>query len=106
MFTRVLQEGTEFDRTLELPASVRNRIAGGEPATKAVREWRGISQIELADRTSLAITQIMRAERGGEVSKPVLRLMARGLRVLDCVFIPSEPKSEISHATADPRSPA
>lgn len=101
MFKRTMHDEVEFDPTLELPASVRDRIAGGEPATKAVREWRGISQIELADRTSLAITQIMRAERGGEVSRPVLKLMARGLRVRDWVFIPGEPKSETSQSAAD-----
>ena len=69
--------------TAALPDHVRARIASGEPCVKVIREWRRLSQADLADRTGVAITQIMRAETGGVVSKPALRLLARGLRVVD-----------------------
>lgn len=70
-----------------LPMPVSRRIEAGEPAVKVIREWRGISQEDLADRTGVAITQVMRAERGSDVSPAALRLMARGLRVLDEVLL-------------------
>jgi len=66
-----------------LPGHVQSKIDGGESAIKAIREWRQLSQADLADRTGVAITQIMRAETGGTVSVAALRLMARGLRVWD-----------------------
>ena len=66
-----------------LPDRVQARIDAGEPAAKVIREWRGLSQADLADRTGVAITQIMRAEGPGDVSLEALRLIARGLRVCD-----------------------
>lgn len=70
-----------------LPERVSRRIDAGEPVVKVIREWRGLSQEDLADRTGVAITQVMRAERGSDVSPAALRLMARGLRVLDEVIL-------------------
>src|SRR5690242_6963750 len=66
-----------------LPAHVDDKIRRGEAPVKALREWRGLSQIELADRSGVAITQITRAERGYETSPAVLRCLARALRVRD-----------------------
>lgn len=71
-----------------LPPHILHRIEAGESPVKAIREWRRLSQADLADRTGVAITQIMRAETGGLVSKPALRLMAQGLRVVDELLIP------------------
>jgi hypothetical protein len=70
-----------------LPDDVRCRIASGEPAVRVIREWRCLSQVDLADRTGLAITQIMNAERGSVVSKPALRLIARGLHIVDTLLL-------------------
>ncbi len=70
-----------------LPPQVAARIAAGEAAVKVLREWRGLSQIELADRSGAAITQITRAERGYETSPAVLRCLARALRVTDDLLL-------------------
>jgi len=66
-----------------LPPHVTAKMRLGEPAVKVVREWRGISQEELADRSGVAITQIARAERQMDTSPAVLRCLARALRVRD-----------------------
>lgn len=73
-----------------LPEHVNSQIEAGEPPVKVIREWRRLSQTDLADRTGVAITQIMRAETGGLVSKPALRLLARGLRVVDELLIEAD----------------
>ncbi|MCX5579266.1 helix-turn-helix domain-containing protein [Kaistia terrae] len=69
--------------TAGLPSHVLDKIAAGEQPLKAIREWRCISQTDLADRTGVAVTQIMRCESGWLISKEALRLLARGLRVRD-----------------------
>lgn len=69
-----------------LPPSVISKVQHGETMLKAIREWRGLSQADLADRTGIAITQIQRAERGGDISPEVMRGLARGLRVRDDIF--------------------
>lgn len=66
-----------------LPPHVEAKVASGEAPVKVLREWRGLSQIELADRSGVAITQIARAERRYETSPAVLRCLARALRVRD-----------------------
>ncbi|MCX5496493.1 helix-turn-helix transcriptional regulator [Kaistia dalseonensis] len=70
-----------------LPAHVADKISAGETAVKAVREWRGLSQIDLADRSGVAITQIQRAEIGHDASIAMLRCLARALRVRDDILI-------------------
>ncbi|BCP52017.1 hypothetical protein K32_06340 [Kaistia sp. 32K] len=69
--------------TAALPSHVMDKIAAGEHPLKAIREWRCISQTDLADRTGVALTQITRCETGWMISKDALRLLARGLRVQD-----------------------
>jgi predicted transcriptional regulator len=69
--------------TAALPVHVRDKIAAGEHPLKAIREWRCISQTDLADRTGVSLTQISRCESGWLISKDALRLLARGLRVKD-----------------------
>ncbi len=69
----------------EMPSLLLERL--GEPAVKVVREWRGISQEELADRSGVAITQIARAERQMDTSPAVLRCLARALRVRDELLV-------------------
>jgi hypothetical protein len=64
-----------------LPPSVSSKVRHGESSLKAIREWRGLSQVDLADRTGIAITQIQRAERGSDIPGEAMRLLARGLRV-------------------------
>ncbi|MBZ9938718.1 helix-turn-helix transcriptional regulator [Mesorhizobium sp. BR1-1-16] len=70
-----------------LPSHVDAKIKRGEAPVKALREWRGLSQIELADRSGVAITQITRAERRYETSPAVLRCLARALRVRDDLLL-------------------
>ncbi len=69
--------------TCTLPPHVDSKIKSGEAAVKVLREWRGLSQDELADRSGVAITQITRAERCYETSPAVYRCLARALRVPD-----------------------
>lgn len=66
-----------------LPAHVADKVRAGETAVKALREWRGLSKVDLADRSGVAITQIERCERGYDTSPAVLRCLARALRVRD-----------------------
>ncbi len=70
-----------------LPPHVDTRIRSGESPVKVLREWRGLSQIDLADRSGVAITQITRAERGYETSPAALRCLARALRVTDDLLL-------------------
>lgn len=70
-----------------LPAHVEAKVRLGEARVKALREWRGLSKIDLADRSGVAITQIDRCERGYETSPAVLRCLARALRVRDDLLL-------------------
>lgn len=47
-----------------LPADVADRILEGERPLKVLREWRGLSQTQLAERTSLPQPTIALLERG------------------------------------------
>ena len=47
-----------------LPASVVDRIVAGESAIKVLREWRGLTQDQLAKRTGLASQYISQIETG------------------------------------------
>lgn len=64
-----------------IPASVLSALAAGAQPVKALREWRGLSQDALADRSCLAISQVQRAERGGDIPRGAMRLLARALGV-------------------------
>lgn len=84
-----------------LPSHVLAKIDHGDSTLKAVREWRGISQVDLADRSGVAITQITRAEDGQDCSIAVLRHLARALRVCDDVLVGSSTEAAGAN-TLDP----
>lgn len=63
-----------------LPAEVADRIIEGERPLKALREWRGLSQTQLAERTGLPQPTVALLERGrrkGTLAK--WRAIARAL---------------------------
>lgn len=48
------------------PALVAERIAAGESTVKVIREWRGLTQQQLADQSGVAKNYISQIERGPE----------------------------------------
>lgn len=46
------------------PEDVARRLIAGEPALKVLREWRGLTQAKLADRSGVATQYISQIERG------------------------------------------
>lgn len=64
-----------------LPDPVRSALAAGAKPVKAFREWRGLSQDALADRSCLSITQVQRVERGGDIPAGAMTLLAKALGV-------------------------
>jgi transcriptional regulator with XRE-family HTH domain len=69
-----------------IPQPVQTAMARGAQPVKALREWRGLTQDALADRSCLAISQVQRAERGGEIPVAAMRLIARALGVPETVL--------------------
>jgi transcriptional regulator with XRE-family HTH domain len=64
-----------------IPLPVQTALKHGATPVKALREWRGLTQDALADRSCIAISQVQRAERGGEIPAAAMRLIARALGV-------------------------
>jgi DNA-binding XRE family transcriptional regulator len=46
------------------PAEVAKRLIAGEVPLKVIREWRGLSQVELGKKASVAAQYISQIERG------------------------------------------
>ncbi|HET7084686.1 MAG TPA: helix-turn-helix transcriptional regulator [Rhizomicrobium sp.] len=46
------------------PEEVARRLLAGEPPLKVIREWRGLTQEDLADRSHVATQYISQIERG------------------------------------------
>ena len=66
----------------EFPLQVRAALARGEPAVQVFRQYRGISQTELAKRLKVSrqyISQIEKGERSG--SAKILKNIAKALAV-------------------------
>lgn len=75
-------------RDIELPAAVAERIARGENPIRVIREWRGLTQLQLGEMKAKVdghpigqgyLSQLERDERKGTAA--VLKALARALRV-------------------------
>jgi transcriptional regulator with XRE-family HTH domain len=75
-------------REIELPATVAERIARGENPIRVVREWRGLTQLQLGEMKAKVdgrpigqgyLSQLERDERKGTAM--VLKALARALKV-------------------------
>jgi|SRR5438876_8820040 len=65
-----------------IPMDVAERIAAGEHPIRALREWRGMTQMELSYRTNIGqgyISDLESGRRKGTVA--ALRIIAEALRV-------------------------
>jgi DNA-binding XRE family transcriptional regulator len=68
--------------TLRYPAAVAEAIANGENRIRAIRKWRGLSQVELAAKAGTdqgTISALEAGRRRGPVA--VLQMIARALEV-------------------------
>ncbi len=64
------------------PAEVAKRLVGGEPALKVIREWRGLTQIALGEKSGVAMQYISQIERGSRnAGKKVAAKLAKALDV-------------------------
>ena len=64
------------------PAEVVNRLLEGENPVRIWREFRGISQSQLAERTAVTVAHISQIESGKrECSVKLLRVLAKVLEV-------------------------
>ena len=65
-----------------LPKEVVDRLAKGESPVRVLREWRGVTQIDLSAKTSLSQGHISDIENGRRIGTPAaLRRIADVLRV-------------------------
>jgi len=65
-----------------LPKEIVDRIAGGESALKVLREWRGLTQVQLSSRTDVSQSHISDIESGRRIGTPsTLRSFADALKV-------------------------
>lgn len=65
-----------------LPAEVSHGLLRGESRLKAIRKWRGLTQIALADRAGVGQGYLSDLERGRKRSAPdTLAALARALDV-------------------------
>jgi len=65
-----------------LPKEIVDRIAGGESALKVLREWRGLTQVQLSSRTDVSQSHISDIESGRRIGTPsTLRSFAVALKV-------------------------
>ena len=65
-----------------LPKEIVDRIAGRENALKVLREWRGLTQVQLSSRTDVSQSHISDIESGRRTGTPsTLRLFADALKV-------------------------
>lgn len=65
-----------------LPKSVVDRIADGEHPLRVIREWRGVTQVDLAAATDLSQGHISDIENGRRTGTPAtLRRIAQALDV-------------------------
>ena len=64
------------------PSDVVRRIASGENVLKVIREWRGLTQAELAKRTGRAKQYISQLETGSRsIGRKTARVLAPALNV-------------------------
>ena len=60
----LIAAGVEGRNDETYPEEVARRLLSGEPALKVIREWRGLTQEELADQSHVATQYISQIERG------------------------------------------
>ena len=75
-----LGEAAAGDATLPA-AAVRRIVVGGESAVKVVRELRGLSQRQLAERTESSAAYVSQIEAGRPAGRAMLSKLARVLEV-------------------------
>jgi DNA-binding XRE family transcriptional regulator len=64
------------------PAEVANRIAEGENVLRVIREWRGLTQAELAKKTGRATQYISQLETGKRaIGRKTAKVLAPALKV-------------------------
>jgi DNA-binding XRE family transcriptional regulator len=74
---------------MAIPADVAEAIARGGSEIRIVREWRGLTQADLAKRAGLTQGYISQLESGGSDGTPkAMRSIARVLRVPIDLIIP------------------
>ena len=71
-----------------VPGEVVHSISHGENAIKVVREWRGLTQAELARRNKVTKGYITKLEAGGTGSPKVLKAIAKTLKVPVDLLLP------------------
>ena len=75
-----LGEAAAGDATLPA-AAVRRIVVGGESAVKIIRELRGLSQRQLAERTESSAAYISQIETGRPAGRAMLSKLSRVLKV-------------------------
>ena len=64
------------------PTEVANRIAEGENVLRVIREWRGLTQAELAKKTGRATQYISQLETGKRaIGRKTAKVLAPALKV-------------------------
>ena len=82
LFERARAENDEW-----FPAEVANRIAHGENVLKVIREWRGLTQAQLAKKTGRATQYLSQLETGKRsIGRKIARILAPALNVSEDVL--------------------
>ena len=72
-----------------IPAASAERVARGENTIKVVREWRGMTQMKLADRSRIGQSYIAALEKGTRKgTTKTLRAIATALQVPLSLLVP------------------
>jgi DNA-binding XRE family transcriptional regulator len=64
-----------------IPGEVVHSISHGENPVRVIREWRGLTQGQLARRNKLTEGYIAKLEAGGSASQRALKAIAKTLKV-------------------------
>jgi DNA-binding XRE family transcriptional regulator len=78
LIARVLQEDAEAEAW---PDTVMERLLNDENPVKVIREWRGVTQTQLARKAKLSQSYVAEIERGKTATIPTLRRLAGALNV-------------------------
>ncbi len=74
---------------IAIPSAIAEAIAGGGNEIRAVREWRGLTQAQLAKKTGLTQGYVSQLENGASEGTPkALRAIANALAVPVDLVIP------------------
>ncbi|MDX2142505.1 MAG: helix-turn-helix transcriptional regulator [Rhodospirillaceae bacterium] len=78
LIARILQEDQDAEAW---PDAVMERLLNDENALKVIREWRGLTQTEVARKAKLSQSYLAELERGKTATVPTLRRLAGALNV-------------------------